>query len=188
MVPLVAPFTGAWIEMAIVSSDSAIANVAPFTGAWIEIHRSSWSLAGCLSLPSRERGLKCIGHAQKEPERLSLPSRERGLKFYGDKGLGLAYPVAPFTGAWIEISRMGRTSRGRRSLPSRERGLKFILDRIDGRIISSLPSRERGLKFAVGIAIICTLTSLPSRERGLKSHPAPAASARPCRSLHGSVD
>ena len=33
----------------------------------------------------------------------SLPSRERGLKFYGDKGFGLVYPVAPFTGAWIEI-------------------------------------------------------------------------------------
>ena len=33
----VAPFTGAWIEMAVALEATTIAYVAPFTGAWIEI-------------------------------------------------------------------------------------------------------------------------------------------------------
>ena len=33
------------------------------------------------SLPSRERGLKCIDEAEKSKVDVSLPSRERGLKF-----------------------------------------------------------------------------------------------------------
>ena len=55
---LVAPFTGAWIEMGCKATRRPMWPVAPFTGAWIEI------LAVCLeplivgSLPSRERGLK----------------------------------------------------------------------------------------------------------------------------------
>ena len=36
-VVLVAPFTGAWIEMAQSSNTSHSSAVAPFTGAWIEI-------------------------------------------------------------------------------------------------------------------------------------------------------
>ena len=97
--------------------------------------------------------------------------------------------VAPFTGAWIEISN--------------------VLNVIDSE--ESLPSRERGLKFRhVGEQLAC-LGSLPSRERGLKSNE--IASVRFCadvapftgawiemlshltiavwptrRSLHGSVD
>ena len=35
--------------------------VAPFTGAWIEIPSKWVSQAVPSSLPSRERGLKCIG-------------------------------------------------------------------------------------------------------------------------------
>ena len=55
------------------------------------------------SLPSRERGLKCCGHAVDAPADLSLPSRERGLKYvFGIKRIALL-----------------------RSLPSRERGLKY---------------------------------------------------------------
>ena len=37
---MVAPFTGAWIEIIITNIANAIGNVAPFTGAWIEIIRS----------------------------------------------------------------------------------------------------------------------------------------------------
>ena len=33
----VAPFTGAWIEIALDVGGDIYANVAPFTGAWIEI-------------------------------------------------------------------------------------------------------------------------------------------------------
>ena len=35
--PIVAPFTGAWIEIGSRSPDTDLAIVAPFTGAWIEI-------------------------------------------------------------------------------------------------------------------------------------------------------
>ena len=34
-----------------------------------------------LSLPSRERGLKCIGDIDTTAQAQSLPSRERGLKY-----------------------------------------------------------------------------------------------------------
>ena len=62
--------------------------------------------------------------------------------------------VAPFAGAWIEITRGLGAHLMAWSLPSRERGLKFTetLQRPSGD--SSLPSRERGLKFlalAVGV-------------------------------------
>ena len=76
----VAPFTGAWIEIEVVTEGGNIGKVAPFTGAWIEI---IWVLFGYLvrvSLPSRERGLKCFGDASCTYRYGSLPSRERGLK------------------------------------------------------------------------------------------------------------
>ena len=81
--------------------------------------------AGCLSLPSRERGLKFLAVAESGAGGMSLPSRERGLKSFTaqnmdaesrslpsrERGLKLvrrrdelkAIRVAPFTGAWIEI-------------------------------------------------------------------------------------
>ena len=100
--------------------------VAPFTGAWIEIIVAfAWSWASCKSLPSRGRGLKskclrlCISNHK------SLPSRGRGLKLLLEDGTKVTIgrslhggvdwntdtvklrtsepPVAPFTGAWIEI-------------------------------------------------------------------------------------
>ena len=76
--------------------------VAPFTGAWIEIQCAvSWSTA-VSSLPSRERGLKCVAYLADHKHIASLPSRERGLK--------LPRPALP--------------DRRFSSLPSRERGLK----------------------------------------------------------------
>ena len=57
------------------------------------------------SLPSRERGLKCTDcEFTVTDEQSSLPSRERGLKLCL-RALALrAFSVAPFAGAWIEIS------------------------------------------------------------------------------------
>ena len=56
--------------------------------------------------------------------------------------------VAPFAGAWIEItvfpSPGGLQSA---SLPSRERGLKYAFWNQLAAYFKSLPSRERGLKF-----------------------------------------
>ena len=34
---IVAPFTGAWIEISMFSKSLSVMTVAPFTGAWIEI-------------------------------------------------------------------------------------------------------------------------------------------------------
>ena len=54
----VAPFAGAWIEIIGVNSKFYGNYVAPFAGAWIEI---IWCVGYCIcktSLPSRERGLK----------------------------------------------------------------------------------------------------------------------------------
>ena len=56
------------------------------------------------SLPSRERGLKFPSYrVQKYPGR-SLPSRERGLKYRNADTYDRVGGVAPFAGAWIEIS------------------------------------------------------------------------------------
>ena len=38
---MVAPFTGAWIEICACVADVAMKIVAPFTGAWIEISTNS---------------------------------------------------------------------------------------------------------------------------------------------------
>ena len=85
-----------------------------------------------LSLPLRERGLKY------RPARLllcltaSLPLRERGLKFNAAKRSRQCVAVAPFAGAWIEMSSvflLGSTLPS--SLPLRERGLKSVLIVVD---------------------------------------------------------
>ena len=78
-----------------------------------------------LSLPSRERGLKFALLARKNMLTRSLPSRERGLKYFLSISIQIAIRrslrgsvdwnieqaiasklgrVAPFAGAWIEIS------------------------------------------------------------------------------------
>ena len=38
----------------------------------------------------------------------SLPTRERGLKFVNDLSVNQHNRVAPYTGAWIEISARGK--------------------------------------------------------------------------------
>ena len=78
---LVAPYTGAWIEIQIRNLIREGKLVAPFAGAWIEIIL----VPPCTekydqSLPSRERGLKYFYVGLILLEQKSLPSRERGLK------------------------------------------------------------------------------------------------------------
>ena len=77
----VAPFAGAWIEIAHTARLIFVKKVAPFAGAWIEIDN--------LSLLSFSTG--------------SLPSRERGLKYCNIIRNTCTRLVAPFAGAWIEI-------------------------------------------------------------------------------------
>ena len=78
---VVAPFTGAWIEIGLLEPIGIPSDVAPFTGAWIEIALMMGISGAWMSLPSRERGLKSGDHIM----------------------IGLVPRVAPFTGAWIEI-------------------------------------------------------------------------------------
>ena len=54
---LVAPFTGAWIEIKELLNEISPEYVAPFTGAWIEISIHAIAIHNLTSLPSRERGL-----------------------------------------------------------------------------------------------------------------------------------
>ena len=56
----VAPFAGAWIEIVLMIRYAYRKRVAPFAGAWIEIEQPSCIFTLQLSLPSRERGLKCV--------------------------------------------------------------------------------------------------------------------------------
>ena len=76
------------------------------------------------SLPSRERGLKSDIIVPVRVSSKSLPSRERGLKFENLLKEVKEVDVAPFAGAWIEISVPGSARMSIASLPSRERGLK----------------------------------------------------------------
>ena len=77
-----------------------------------------------MSLPSRERGLKCEESLSAKLATASLPSRERGLKFNFGIEIGSVSGVAPLAGARIEISVISTEKSTVLSLPSRERGLK----------------------------------------------------------------
>ena len=74
-------------------------------GAWIEIRSCGWMIGKDQSLPTWERGLKSTHQSGNATALLrSLPTWERGLK--STFGSTAAPPpfVAPYMGAWIEIS------------------------------------------------------------------------------------
>ena len=101
---MVAPFTGAWIEIArnCVGSKPSTSLPSRERGLKSVVCDDGTSVGG--SLPSRERGLKFQGGLDGALDLASLPSRERGLKFVPFHGhIDMPY-VAPFTGAWIEIT------------------------------------------------------------------------------------
>ena len=102
---MVAPFTGAWIEIVVVKETGIVdEGVAPFTGAWIEIESQYFNLLFW---------------------KWSHPSRVRGLKYRLVSESGLFLPVAPFTGAWIEMQSGSPVKvLAVSSHPSRVRGLK----------------------------------------------------------------
>ena len=54
--------------------------------------------------------------------------------------------VAPFTGAWIEISNPGDMAKGGNVAPFTGAWIEIRISRIRCRSKVSLPSRERGLK------------------------------------------
>ena len=54
----VAPYTGAWIEISFSITFPSASNVAPYTGAWIEIYSYNTSLLLSVSHLTQVRGLK----------------------------------------------------------------------------------------------------------------------------------
>ena len=142
---------------------------------------------------------------------MSLPSRERGLKSGHHPENDLPEVVAPFAGAWIEITSDTGTLSGiyRRSLRGSvdwnlwhaQKVIQWLCRSLRGSVdwnlclhvasptrTGSLPSRERGLKFNHILEDRSLVQSLPSRERGLKSCSWIMASRQQSRSLRGSVD
>ena len=138
---LVAPFTGAWIEIYCFPHQAGTSFVAPFTGAWIEIlqlqylniYQNRRSLHGSVdwnfSFASFSKAFSCRSlhgsvdwnfnqNAVWYYSVTSLPSRERGLKFFAYHPPSKLKHVAPFTGAWIEIltSTLFEITASRRSL------------------------------------------------------------------------
>ena len=100
--------------------------VAPFAGAWIEMADLSGTEEGRRSLPSRERGLKSKADLDTKEQELVAPFAGAWIEITElNADASKAIDVAPFAGAWIEIeiaAQMGVTPET--SLPSRERGLK----------------------------------------------------------------
>ena len=77
--------------------------VAPYTGAWIEIKILSISSRCSVSHPTRVRGLKYFQSDHTFLRDQSHPTRVRGLKYVNQSRCEVKWFVAPYTGAWIEI-------------------------------------------------------------------------------------
>ena len=77
--------------------------VAPFTGAWIEMALSSGRRRGSSSLPSRERGLKFHAVWTSSPPTAVAPFTGAWIEMVISCAPDTPEKVAPFTGAWIEI-------------------------------------------------------------------------------------
>ena len=78
--------------------------VAPFTGAWIEIGNKIDSGMQKASLPSRERGLKSEQGECSLGSHQVAPFTGAWIEIDSINLTDKQAPVAPFTGAWIEIS------------------------------------------------------------------------------------
>ncbi len=99
---------GAWIEIPYILKIMPPKVVAPFMGAWIEIVVLTSAINhGVMSHPSWVRGLKSYRDvAGFLSFHQSHPSWVRGLKLLKVLNLSHDRRVAPFMGAWIEISNM----------------------------------------------------------------------------------
>ena len=80
MRPIVAPFTGAWIETWSLLRPPSPLTVAPFTGAWIETSRPARGIVIRLVAPFTGAWIETYEELIFYRYERSLPSRERGLK------------------------------------------------------------------------------------------------------------
>ena len=100
----VAPFAGAWIEIANLPEPLDTEYVAPFAGAWIEIENV----------------------IQNHFVHIVAPFAGAWIEIKEKQLSELSRIVAPFAGAWIEIDNLIKLWQFYKSLPSRERGLKSV--------------------------------------------------------------
>ena len=78
--------------------------------------------------------------------------------------------VAPYAGAWIEIMAIMATGKSARVAPYAGAWIEMIEYSVEDKaLIGSLPTRERGLKYWRAAERLQDRESLPTRERGLKS-------------------
>ena len=99
-------------------------HVAPFVGAWIEIATTTALCSVTRSLPSWERGLKYDYGKWSGLWRIVAPFVGAWIEMQMEEDEKNLTLVAPFVGAWIEISCIWSPPADGKSLPSWERGLK----------------------------------------------------------------
>ena len=114
----VAPHAGAWIEIQSILDFSFKSSVAPHAGAWIEIFSGGISSSsGTMSLPTRERGLKCQCRTVNSNSHPVAPHAGAWIEMVLHPVNLVHYTVAPHAGAWIEIinTHLNSTRKRRRS-------------------------------------------------------------------------
>ena len=99
--------------------------VAPLVGAWIEILCRCVALESRMSLPSWERGLKCLSNPLIIFYNIVAPLVGAWIEIPFNSPVNDPVLVAPLVGAWIEIIKYLITRGCFWSLPSWERGLKL---------------------------------------------------------------
>ena len=204
---------GAWIEIYYVTNFKPAHFVAPYMGAWIEIgtaksaspEKEGRSLHG--SVDWNPVGIICV---RRDPGRslhgsvdwngdgpplyyetmMSLPTWERGLKsFWNSNGI-ILYIVAPYMGAWIEISHVCGSADSRWVAPYMGAWIEIVLSGAGSRYLRwSLPTWERGLKFQYFDTIDKNVNVAPYMGAWIEIVEWQRRQAGSlCRSLHGSVD
>ena len=82
---------------------AVLALVAPFAGAWIEIATLTAVSGAWRSLPSRERGLKYLTGQSAALCHTVAPFAGAWIEIYPPYHYAWYRSVAPFAGAWIEM-------------------------------------------------------------------------------------
>ena len=121
---VVAPSTGAWIEISLTAPFTKSNMSHPLRVRGLKFLPIGLLARYILSHPLRVRGLKYIYLPIKSNIVVSHPLRVRGLKLYPVTTLNKVVLVAPSTGAWIEIGLQSGLGINVSSHPLRVRGLK----------------------------------------------------------------
>ena len=111
------------------------------------------------------------------------------MKFFRNVKRVVMHYVAPFAGAWIEISDLIIAPVKVGSLPSRERGLKLYVQREYTGLEDVAPFAGAWIEIYEGTEIELEVNVAPFAGAWIEiSQPLHCQSGRVCRSLRGSVD